>query len=210
MADESRMAETFRISGGPKVALTPDEAIAGEGFTLIEAGLLGSVLGVPFPADYQPPLQPRPTEAFQRTFDPPGSFPEQASLQQYLPGQDAVIPSGGGGSLTLAVPSYVWTFPGTLSTDQNGNFPTIVAEANGTFLSFDGQVNIAPAGLGIVVNFFQNGIQVATVTIAAGQTYAKTAATVNYLTGDAWTMQVSQVGSTTPGTTLLARARAKA
>lgn len=201
----------IRTLGGAKAPLSPEEAIAGDSFTLLDAGLLGTVVGTPYSEEVLPPRDPRRPDRFLPYDDEPEPPPRQrqAPLEPYLPGQDVDLPVIAGGSITMAVPSFVWTFAGTLATDQNGNFPTIVAETDGSFQAFDGQVNTAPTGQAVTLTFLKNGLSAATVTIAAGQTYGKSSMPVTYVAGDAWTIQVTQVGSTVPGTTLTARARAR-
>ena len=77
---------------------------------------------------------------------------------------------------------------------------------NITMSRFNAQVKVAPTGSSLIVVLKKNGVAVATATIAAGQTYAATstfsdAALIN---GDYLSVDVTQIGSSTPGSTLVA------
>lgn len=102
-----------------------------------------------------------------------------------------------------------WSFPGTLSTDQNTNLYTLTARKLTAFVAFDLQVNVAPAGSSIIVDWEINGIVDVDlqVMIPAGETYAQILATRVLQIGDTLHPLVVQVGAQTPGQTMLIRAR---
>jgi len=104
-------------------------------------------------------------------------------------------------------PTLVWSFPGTLSTDQNGNIPRWNERVGRNLAAFDVNVITAPTGSSLIVDFMVNGASVATVTVLAGNTYAETVTPVGLNIGDILYPEVTQVGLTIPGTTAMFRAR---
>lgn len=117
----------------------------------------------------------------------------------------ADVIGGGGGS--AAAPNITWSFPGTLSTDQNSNLPKVKIKKATTITAWDVNFVTAPAGGSTVVVFKKNGATVATVTIAAGETFAQTVSTTSFAVDDILSVEVSSVAPTTPGVTALFRAR---
>jgi len=103
----------------------------------------------------------------------------------------------------------LWVFPGTLSTDQNANLYTLKAARAMSFVGFDVELNVAPTGADMVVDWLVNGIAepTAQVTVSAGSTYATVTAAVSLSAGDTLQPVVSQVGAVTPGMTAVFRAR---
>jgi hypothetical protein len=101
----------------------------------------------------------------------------------------------------------LWVFPGTLATDQNDNLYKLEAARAMSFVAFDCQLVTGPVGSDLIVSWLLNGGIVATVTVADGDTYAQTVAAVSLAPGDTLQMTVTQVGATTPGMTLVGRAR---
>lgn len=98
MAEEAWTGVPMGVQRPTSVAKSPDEAIAGESFTLVEAGLLGPVQ-CPEYMHLQPAPQPR--QAFdwrERIYPGPGPQSE-LSLQEYLTGHQIPMPSAGGGVL---------------------------------------------------------------------------------------------------------------
>lgn len=115
---------------------------------------------------------------------------------------------GGGGGGGSANANIVWGFPGTLSTDQNGNLLRIRIAQTTSISAFDVYMVQAPVGGSTEIVFYKNGAIVATVTITAGSNYAETIAAVTYSPGDLLYAQVQSVAPTNPGVTATFRARA--
>jgi len=111
---------------------------------------------------------------------------------------------GGGAS----PPNLVWTFPGTISTDQNANLARVKIKTATQITAWDVNLVGAPTGAALIVNFKVGGATVATVTVAAGDTFAESATPVTLAVDDVVYPEVSQVGSSTPGTTATMRGRA--
>lgn len=103
----------------------------------------------------------------------------------------------------------LWVFGGQLSTDQNGTLFELKAKRPMSFVALDGDVRIAPTGAAILIDWAINGgIDLANrVTIAAGATYGQVIVPVALAVDDLMRPVISQVGSTTPGETLVMRAR---
>lgn len=116
-------------------------------------------------------------------------------------------PGGGGGA--AAPPDILWVFGGQLSTDQNGTLFDFKAKRPMSFIALDADVRVAPAGADILIDWSINGgIDLANrVTIAAGATYGQLIVPVSLAVDDVIRPVISQVGSTTPGQTLVMRAR---
>lgn len=99
MAEELLGGEPIQAPQTPRVARSPDEAIVGEGFTLVEAGLLGSLVGMPGP------VQLAPMPRFQPEYPPRQQLVRPDTwMQEYMMGQEVPVPfaaggvAGGGGS----------------------------------------------------------------------------------------------------------------
>jgi len=135
--------------------------------------------------------------------------PLYSTLTEDLMVAPSVIDNGGaGGGGGAGTPAAInWSFPGTLSTDQNGNIPRWIERVGRTLAFFDVNLISAPTGDDLVVEFIVNGAMVASVTVPAGDTYAEVAAAVTLAINDVIYPQITQVGSLTPGTTALFRAR---
>lgn len=103
----------------------------------------------------------------------------------------------------------LWVFPGTLSTDQNANLYTLVAKRTLGFVAFDVELNVAPTGADLIIDWLVNGIAepTAQVTVPAGSTYAQAVAAIALASGDTIQPVVTQVGAVTPGMTMVMRAR---
>jgi len=127
-----------------------------------------------------------------------------------------VVVSDGANWLLFASPTayalandVLWVFPGTLATDQNANLYTLVAKRSLAFVAFDVELNVAPTGADLIVDWLVDGVIVpaAQVTVPAGSTYAQTVAAVALTSGQTLQPQVTQVGAVTPGMTMVMRAR---
>lgn len=114
---------------------------------------------------------------------------------------------GGGGG---APPDLYWIFPNTLATDQNNALWTYKAHAGLALIGFDIEVNVAPTGQSIIIDWAKNGVinPALRLTLAAGQTYASVTAALSLANGDTLQPSVTQVGTTQPGQTATIRARA--
>jgi hypothetical protein len=105
------------------------------------------------------------------------------------------------------VAEVLWEFSGTISTDQNDNLGIYRAKRSLTFTGFDIRARGAPAGSVTTVIFRKNGANVVTVSLPAGSTYVDVAGNIALVNGDDMDIQVTALGSTSPGTTFVIRAR---
>ena len=116
---------------------------------------------------------------------------------------------GGGGGGGGAEQALTWSFPGTVSTDQNANLPRYEFKKATSFGNWDVKAVSAPTGGNTTINFRRSGAIIATVTLLAGDTFATTATAVNFAIDDTLYPEISSLGgASTPPTTLLMRARA--
>lgn len=116
-------------------------------------------------------------------------------------------PTGPQGPEGEAPPAILWSFAGTLSTEQNTYLPRFYANKQFDFVGFDVNLVTAPTGSSLIVVFKKNGATVATVTVAAGARYGESAVNVTLVAGDELYPEITQVGSTYPGLTMMAKAR---
>lgn len=119
MAEEGFTGPPMKGPASPNAAKSPDEAIVGAGFTLLEAGLLGPA-GVP--SDYmqvQEARQPWQTVDWRERLYPPQAAPQDFSMQRYLTGEALPTPSAGGG--VLGVPP--------LSVEEQDGAPSVTGVA---------------------------------------------------------------------------------
>lgn len=87
------------------------------------------------------------------------------------------------------------------------NVARFVPRFAGTLISVKGSCRVAPAGSSSVLDLHKNGTTVLTdkITIEAGETDTDDAttppsiATVAFVAGDVFTIDIDQLGSTTPG-----------
>ena len=80
--------------------------------------------------------------------------------------------------------------------------------ADGTLAGVHCAVGVAPTGSGVTVRLKKNGASVGTGTIAAGAfTTTFVPSPAGYVVGDYFTVDVTAVGSTTPGTGLVVQLR---
>lgn len=68
-------------------------------------------------------------------------------------------------------------------------------------------IRTAPTGADLVVSLKNNGLEVETLTIPAGQTSASTTFTAAVAEGDVLRVDISQIGSTNPGSNLTVKVR---
>jgi hypothetical protein len=103
----------------------------------------------------------------------------------------------------------LWVFGGQLSTDQNGTLFELKAKRAMSFVALDADVRVAPAGSAIFIDWAINGgIDLANrVTIADGATFGQVIIPVALAVDDLMRPVISQVGSNTPGQTIVMRAR---
>jgi hypothetical protein len=114
----------------------------------------------------------------------------------------------GPGAFT-APTDVLWTFPGQISTDQDSSIFELKAKRAMTFVGFDADVRVAPTGAAILVDWAVNGIIIPSyqVSIAIGATFGQTLFAAALAVDDTLRPIVSQVGSQTPGQTMVMRAR---
>lgn len=103
----------------------------------------------------------------------------------------------------------MWVFGGQLSTDQNGTLFDLKAKRAMSFVALDADVRVAPSGSAILIDWSINGgIDIANrVTIADGATYGTLTIAVALAVDDLFRPVITQVGSATPGQTIVMRAR---
>jgi hypothetical protein len=103
----------------------------------------------------------------------------------------------------------LWVFGGQLSTDQNGTIFELKAKRAMAFIALDADVRVAPVGADIYVDWVINGgIDLANrVTITAGSFFGTLTVPIALAVDDTFRPSISQVGSTTPGQTIVMRAR---
>lgn len=132
---------------------------------------------------------------------------DQTELQACVVG----IPEGGsgaGGGGDAGTPAdMLWSFPGTVSTDQNGNIPRLRAARAESFVAFDVNAVQAPVGAPLEVTFRVGGAPAAVVTIPAGDRFAETVVSATVAKDVEIWPEITSAGGTPPGSTLLMRAR---
>ena len=103
----------------------------------------------------------------------------------------------------------LWVFGGQLSTDQNSSIFELKAKRAMAFVALDADVRVAPTGSAILIDWAINGgIDIANrVTIADGATFGTLTIPVALAVDDLFRPVITQVGSTTPGQTIVMRAR---
>lgn len=103
----------------------------------------------------------------------------------------------------------LWIFPNTLSTDQNAGLYTYYAAIATSFAAFDVNLNVAPSGQSVLIDWKVNGIvnPALQVEVPAGSTYAEVVVAVALSPGDTLQPVVSQVGAPATGQTATIRAR---
>lgn len=103
----------------------------------------------------------------------------------------------------------LWVFGAQISTDQNSSLFDLKAKRAMSFVAFDATVRIAPAGSSILIDWSINGIidPALQVEILAGATFGQIIAAKSLAVDDVIRPIISQVGSTTPGETIVMRAR---
>ncbi len=69
----------------------------------------------------------------------------------------------------------------------------------GTFTTLRAYADVAPAGADLIVRINKNGTQAATLSIAAGTNSASAAVSIPVAAGDRISLDITQVGTTTPG-----------
>lgn len=71
-----------------------------------------------------------------------------------------------------------------------------------TSIEIEAFVGTAPVGADLIATIKKDGSAVDTVTIAAGATSGTTASTTKYIEGEALTVDITQIGSSTAGSDL--------
>ncbi len=140
----------------------------------------------------------------------------QASASIILQYSSLYIVSDGSNWLLFASPAsfslssdVLWTFPGTISLDQNANLYTLVATRAMGFVAVDVQFNVPPTGSDTIIDWAINGnvdpnLQ---ITLPSGDMYAETVFAFGLAPGDTLQPIISQIGAVTPGLTMVMRAR---
>jgi len=101
----------------------------------------------------------------------------------------------------LGTYTKAYRYSGPLATNQ-GNLryyfhqPTVCEQ-------IDVFVDEEPVGAGVVISILKNSVQSQTITLPAGDTSVfGTSSTLSFIAGDFITVDITQVGSTSPGTNL--------
>lgn len=104
--------------------------------------------------------------------------------------------------------NFVFSFPGSLTTSDNGNIPRLAPEVPVTVKKCKVIVVTAPTGASLIVLFKKFtlstgvvGSTIATVTVAAGAFQASTDCDVDVAITEGICAEISQVGSVVPGST---------
>lgn len=106
------------------------------------------------------------------------------------------------------VNEIIWTFSGSLSTLQNNLIPKYLRSLEGIVEELEVLLQEAPVGSSAIFTFKINGVSIGTVTVAAGATQGSNSITpYAFGSADVFTVEITQVGSTTPGTTATMIAR---
>jgi len=125
------------------------------------------------------------------------------SVPQFTMAADPTSP------LQVATKQYVDSRPGGVIPDVrfliqgNAVVANKVAQVligfGGTFTRLRAWADTAPAGSGLSIRINKNGVSVATLSIAAGTNSASTAVSIAVAAGDRISLDITGVGSTTPG-----------
>lgn len=134
----------LRVPRTLQTALTPDEAIVGGGFTMLEAGLMGPVIGIPG-AEYLAPFpEVRPPVRKLEPEPRPGRMDEEGQTAlDYFTGQEMPAPSAGGGIVGMAS-----TIPLTPASDVF--IPAGSSQVISDFLDISGSVNVEIGAGGVL------------------------------------------------------------
>lgn len=111
-------------------------------------------------------------------------------------------PSAGSATFEL-----VWSFSGTVSTDQNGNIPRYVPDQSISITELQLNVVSAPVGGNCTVVWKKNGAVVATTILLDGVRLLEQAATISLVDGDEFWPEISALTTATPPTTMTMVAR---
>ena len=102
-----------------------------------------------------------------------------------------------------------WTFPNTVSNDQNVGLFKYRAVAPISFIGFDMILNTAPSGQAIIVDWKVDDVIIPAyrMTLAVGETYVLLSVAVSLDAGQTLQPFIYQVGTNQPGQTMALRAR---
>jgi hypothetical protein len=131
-----------------------------------------------------------------------------SNIQTTLTDSDSALPTGGAVSDALAAltNSHTYSLAGTLAT-STGALRWYAPEAI-TLVDATAAVGTAPTGADLETDVLLNGASVGTPTIADGDNLGSAASVTNTMAAtDYLTVDVTQVGSTTPGANLTLRIR---
>jgi len=114
--------------------------------------------------------------------------------------------TGGGGS--AAPPDILWSYPGQVGTDQDSNMYYKARKVT-AFVAFDVNARVAPSGSAVIIDWFVNNVVVpgARMTLAIGATYVEVLFAQTLQINDEIRPVIFQIGSATPGQTMIIRAR---
>lgn len=110
-------------------------------------------------------------------------------------------------SSVSAAAELVWSFSGTVSTDQNSNIPRYVPKTTQTFTELQLNCVSAPLGGSCTVVWKKNGVIVGTVVLNAGETLKRAVVAISLANLDEFYPEISALTTTTPPTTLTMVAR---
>ncbi len=104
--------------------------------------------------------------------------------------------------------AIVFFISGTLTVSNPAGNINIQSPFALSCTSLTGKVNTAPAGASLIFTINRNGASIGTVTIIAGTTGASTTISATTLAqDDVITVQITQIGSSTAGSDLIAEVR---
>ncbi len=106
-------------------------------------------------------------------------------------------------------PDILWVFPGQLATDQAPNIFIYKVRKITNLIAFDANLVSGPIGTPIFVDWSVNNVVVPAyrVTVNIGATYGETVIAATLNPNDLLTPVLTQIGSSTPGSTIVMRAR---
>lgn len=100
------------------------------------------------------------------------------------------------------VGSYYFVFPSTIDTSSNNLIPNLYAGEANTAYEFVATLKIPCSGQPILGNINKNGSNFFAFTVPTGVALTTSGINLSIMSGDILTATLSQVGTTSPGTTL--------
>lgn len=109
-----------------------------------------------------------------------------------------------------ATNDFIWTFSGSLATNQNNLIPKLLRSRGGSVDQLKVLLQEAPTGQAATFTFKKNAVSIGVVSIAAGDVAGTTdLGPVAFDAGDIFTVEITQIGNINFGTTATMIARVK-